>query len=191
MKQMMPSFVLGLILFLVIGVIFWDRMVTEREILEKKMANRLLDCDSHEIKAIRYRRYIIETKENIDVELTKSNAVWEITAPEHTPANQPLVEHLLATICQFRFDKRLADRSSQDSEYGIDIPQVMIELRWDGGEDELILGNKSPMGYSIYISRKNRPSIFIGSQFILMAVSKRLPDFRKKETLQKGVLPKS
>ena len=175
------SLALLVIFSAIIGVILWDQNMTLKEVTEKKITNRLLDCGQHEIKEIRYHGNINEHRETVDVLLSKNDETWMIVAPLKTYADQDVVRQLLATICQYRYERPLAHIPQQDHEYGLDKPQVSIAINWDGGGEELLLGSKAPVGYSIYATNKKHATVYLGSQFIFMAAAKRLYDFRQKD----------
>ena len=179
MKLVAVPLVMLCLLAAIAGVIKWDKDLTLRESSDKKTANRLFDCSAHEFNLIHYHRQMQGS--TFDVHLSRTGGIWRIVKPFQDIADQDVAGQLINTVCQYRFERPVGDLTQHDREYGLDRPALSIIIGWGDGQEELLLGNKAPVGYGVYATARGRPSVYLGSQFILMALSKNINDFRGKD----------
>lgn len=179
----MKNFRTPLILFVVLaalsGVAYWDEWKTKTEDESKKTENKLFSFDANAINEIELSYLDNEKPETI--KLFKEGESWQIIAPVKTKAEKDEITNLVKNVREYSFEKKVTDDKNKWGEFGLDQPRVKIVLKAAGSPFEFSLGSKAPVGYSTYVAiGPDNSTVFMGSQYIDLAVSKKLFDLRQK-----------
>lgn len=181
----MKNFKKPLIIFALIlvfgGVAYWDEWKTKKDVELAKDKDRLIDMSAASVSEVHYQKSGDEAKSSIDVTLLKKDGKWQVTSPGSYPADSETVDRWLKTIEDSRFEKAFDASAEKLKDYGLEKPQISIGLKnAEGREIKLLIGAKSPVGYSTYVKREDNPSLYLVSHYLYTASNKELADFRDK-----------
>ena len=178
MKHLRTPLVLAAILATLGGVAYWDEIASKKEEDQKKSQNKVFS-GTWEPKVIRFQSHTDKTV--TDVTLEKSDAgSWVITSPITTKADTYETAKLWETIRDYQFEKEITDSKERWAEFGLAEPKTTIELKNGDQTFSFYLGDKAPLGYSVYVRTSSSNKVMIGSQFVVMPFSKKLFDLRAK-----------
>ena len=122
-----------------------------------------------------------EANVGFTVELEKREDVWWLVKPKLGKADQATVSGILETLDGYKYAKQVAAGEDQLTDYGLASPAITITwAQQDEPTKTIFIGDKSPIGYSVYSKVVGSPEIFVGSQHLLVSTNKKLQDFRDK-----------
>lgn len=164
---------LGL-LALIGGVVYWDESQTEKENIAEQAKNKIVAFSAEDVLAIE-----LSSKEFGNVKVEKKDSRWSMTLPLTSAVDSQAIENLLKSVIDYKFEKSLGEKDAKD--FGLLEPQVKLQLALkDGKTSTLTLGDKVPVGYSIYFCTSDCKEVFVGSQHLLMSVNKKPSDLRDR-----------
>lgn len=166
------------------GVITWDRWQSDRDAQEKEQANRLTELIADDVIKIVYRdRGEGDDQQTTELTLEKIDDRWRVTAPLASVADTSEVEDFLKTVLDYKYEQVIADTKTEAADFGLAEAGRTIELFTEQQSIVVSLGNKSHVGYSVYLSTSADERIYLGSQYLLTSTAKKLFDFRDKKLI--------
>lgn len=174
-----PLIILSLILVFG-GVAYWDEWKSKQEEEIAKEKDKLFELQASQISEVLYAKRGEQGK-NIEVKLAKIEGKWRVMSPNPAPADADTIDRWLKTIEELRFEKTFDATPDKLKDYGLEQPQISISLKAvDGQEVKVLIGDKSPVGYSSYVKLEGSPSLYLVSHYLYTASNKELADFRDK-----------
>jgi hypothetical protein len=106
---------------------------------------------------------------------------WRITKPIETEADSSAVNGMASTLSLLRADRVLEENPSDLSPYGLEDPLLRVQvLLKEEKEQELWVGEKSPIGYKVYAKRADESRLLHVSENLQNTLEKSLFDWRDK-----------
>ena len=178
MKGLRTPLILVVVLTALGGVAYWDELATKKDDDAKKTKNKVFTAD-WEPTWIRYQNR--SDGKSIDVTLEKpAGGTWLITAPIAVKADPYEVAKLWESVRDYQYEKEFSADKPRWKEFGLEAPKVSVELKNGDKTFALHMGEKAPVGYSVYTRSSTSDKVMLGSQFIVMPLSKTLFDLRQK-----------
>ncbi|MBF0441656.1 MAG: DUF4340 domain-containing protein [Oligoflexales bacterium] len=168
------------VLALLVGIAQYDEWKTSKEKNESEKRNRLFIFEEDEVISLSYENYSENKSIPISIKLEKIKDDWFIDYPVKEKANQRVIKDIIDTLRKYKFQKIITGDKLVMEDFGLNFPVIRIRLI---GKNlyELNLGSKSPVGYGIYLMKGSDNNVYLGSQFILTALTKTLSDFKEKK----------
>ncbi len=130
-------------------VYFYEIRGKQQQAEVEAQQKQVFDLDSEAIEAITIK----QTSETLTLkrDLEAEEKTWKITVPVEKEADLPTVEFLLDQLTELKSDRLIYTPASQLSEYGLEKPEITVELQLkDGKTRRLFLGKSDFNGNSIY-----------------------------------------
>jgi hypothetical protein len=183
MKKALPFVVImGTILLLVL-VIFWDKLETEKEKVQGRRDKVILGCKPEQVGRISMANRYLKPGVAKAIELEKKDGLWQSAGNlERVRLDSEKVDSFLKTICSYSYQKKII-KEEAFAEFGLDNPLILVELANAKSSWRIALGGKTPVGFGLYVQGGGTGAAYgtyIGSQFILLAANKDLSDFVSK-----------
>ncbi|MDD5222582.1 MAG: DUF4340 domain-containing protein [bacterium] len=172
--------IISLIVLLVFGgAIYWYefRGAPERK-KAKTQAERVFSGDFLTVNSI-----AIEKSDGRVRVFRKSPEEWEIVEPLHTEADNGAVKSLVNRLQGLEF-RRVVDENPADLEkYGLSHPEIRVEFSGGANADTIELGNRGPIGSTLYLKKKSSPRVFLVDSSLKSLVNKGLLDLRERRII--------
>ena len=152
-----------------------------RDIGEK--GEKLLDFAEEDVEAIVliYRDQMIGLNR-------KPSGKWMLTQPLQAPADEPVIHGILTALNISEVKRIIEERPSKKdlAAFGLDNPWVklLITLKKEKTLPAILVGEKTPVGYSAYVKRANEAAVLLTSSSLRATMEKELFDFRDKGILR-------
>lgn len=173
------------------GIAYWDEwnVAKDKQGGDSKIA--LLSFEKDKIESMEFfcKGDPALRQENLKLKIQNTGDRWQITEPVISRGDGLVINSFIKHALEFRAERIVKEHitSKNDLEpYGLTDPQMMISFRIRGEQKDrtLIIGGKSPVGYHIYLSDQDLQNVYLGSQYILIALRKKLYDFRYKKLVE-------
>lgn len=118
------------------------------------------------------------------IHLKKNDGQWRLTEPIESAADASAVDGVINTATTAEIKKKLEGGSGDLARYGLDKPLVTLTLKV--GDKELTpvsVGKEAPVGGSVYVLRKDEPSVLLSSSSLRLGLDKQVKDLRDKKIL--------
>ncbi len=168
------------VVFILLGayLYFFELQKTGQE-----KAERLLDFKADEVESI-----ILGYPEQ-EIRLKKEpSGKWKITQPLQVTADQSIISSILSTLNTSEVKRTVEEKPSPaDLEnFGLDKPKVKVLITLQKGKalPPILLGEKTPVGNSVYLKRGSEPAVLLASASILPSLEKKLYDLRDKKIIE-------
>lgn len=180
MKRYRTIIVLAALLLALGGLATWDEHRTKQEKAEEETKNRLVD-----FKVENVTRFSFDSKDEnaFSVSAEKVDGAWKLTSPVQGPADGGSIDNVLKTISDFNYTKVVAESRDKWKDFGLENPVKTVSLTYGPGKDDIVtvmVGNKAPVGFSVYLRTASSDKVYLGGQHLLMATTKSLHEFRDK-----------
>lgn len=171
---------LGLIfLALVTFYYFYEvRWSPERErVAEAK--GRLWSVEAKDVEEVVFKR------KADTVRLKHEGDEWVLLDPVKAKADRSVVRDMITNLVMAKMDREIDPRPAKLADFGLDSPVADITVKVKGKSDllTLVLGGKNPTGVWVYGKTKDKPAVFLLSDFVLRDLTKPVADFRDKTIL--------
>ena len=163
------------------GLASWDEWQTKRDGKKKETENLLLAIEPEKIVGIEFSNR--ESKDPVNISMSKSEGKWAISSPVSVAADQQAVDNLLTTLRDYKFEKVVIESNADLAAFGLDKPRRVIQLKTEKGPLTLLVGANAPVGYSVYASIEGTGKVYVGSQHLAVSTGKSLHDLRNKALL--------
>ena len=111
--------------------------------------------------------------------LEKQN-VWFVTSPVRSVADQSQVANYLKTLQGINYEKALSEGLQDLKVYGLEPPQLAIELSHGDQQTTLNFGDKTPVGLSRYLQVVGSEPLYITGSHNFKPLNRKLFEFRDK-----------
>lgn len=143
---------------------------------EEEKREKLFDLAGEDITAVTL------TYPDRKLAVEKRDGKWQLTEPMPAPGDQVMVQNMVNAIANFEVTKRLEDPATDLAPYGLDKPEVVIDVQ--AGERvfaSVRVGKKAPIGHSIYLQLADNPSVILAPERFRIGVDKQMKDLRDKK----------
>ncbi|MGH7829346.1 MAG: DUF4340 domain-containing protein [Candidatus Binatia bacterium] len=115
----------------------------------------------------------------------ESSGKWKIMQPLETAANGSTIRTVLSVLSSADINKTIEKEPSGDDikAFGLDKPKVRVSITLQKGKTlpSLLIGDKTPVGGSMYAKRDDNPTVYTIEEFSYRQLNKRLADFLGEE----------
>jgi len=170
------SLIYLLILLSVGGYFYYFEVVKkeEKQTAEKE-ARKVFRAQADSIKALE-----IISKDKKAVKL-KNEAQWKILEPVQADTDKGALEGFLHALSNLELEKEIAAAPQDLKPYGLQEPVLKIRFETGGQWQELILGDKNPIGGGYYARTADKPNVILIAGGNWATLNKGLDELRKKE----------
>jgi hypothetical protein len=149
----------------------------QRQVAEEE-AKKLLPVKTETIDELTLRR----PDETIVCRRTGDG--WQITEPLNTAGDDAAIDRILQTLARAETSRTVSDSAADLAPFGLDPPQVSVEIRSaDGPIETLQLGHKNPTGSHVYVRRDGRPTVYLTDTPLLSEAQMDLFQLRDRRVL--------
>ncbi len=127
----------------------------------------------------------IEIKKGADLtSLKKSDAGWQITAPQALNADQDAVKSMVTTIAGLKSDRLIEEKAGDLATYGLTSPAMEVTVAAkDGKKHRLLVGDETPTSSGYFVKLDGDPRVFTVASYNKSSVDKTWKDLRDKRLL--------
>ena len=140
------------------------------------------------------RLWTVEAKQVVEVVVKrKADTVrvkregddWVLLDPVKAKADKSVVQDMVTSLITAKVDREINPNPAKLTDFGLDSPAVDISVTVKEKAEPLtlLLGAKSPTGVWVYGKARDKPAVFLLSDFVLRDVTKPVADFRDKAIL--------
>ena len=113
-----------------------------------------------------------------------STGQWHLTSPASLPADQGAISSLLGTFSSLNSERLVEEKAADLATYGLDAPKLEVDLtEKDNKTQQLLLGDATPAGNSIYAKLGSDPRILTIPSYDKTSMDKSANDLRDKRLL--------
>lgn len=161
------------------GLVYWVEIRGAGERSKgKSQADRVFSGDFLTVNSI-----TIEKKDGRVRVFRKSPEEWEIVEPLRTEADNGAVKSLVNRLQNLEF-RRVVDENPTDlAKYGLADPEFRVEVKGGRAEDTIAIGNRGPIGSTLYLQKKSSPRILLVDSSLKSMVNKGLFDLRERRII--------
>jgi len=149
LKQLLP--ILGLSLLLVLLWLYWDQVRTlsvqaTSQADEALQAKPALAFQPANVKAFRVRngqKLFIAARMNED-------RTWLLETPFRAPADANMIDQALGILSRVTAARPVTGETASQADFGLQEPQIVVEVEEDASQHWLAVGKASPRGDSYY-----------------------------------------
>jgi Domain of unknown function (DUF4340) len=114
------------------------------------------------------------------VQFSKAGSEWQMTAPVQARADFTTVDGLVSRLNTLQMKSLIAAEGANLAEYGLDKPEVTVELGTGSSKAQLLIGKAAGEG-SVHAKDQSRPAVFTIDSSLAADLSKDAADFRQKD----------
>ena len=155
----------------------YENRKEEKEQAAKEEAKIIFPEAVDPLKSLTLKR----EKETIQLEKSSADSEWKIAAPFRGAVDRMTLSRLQRTLAELKYERLISERAADLSEFGLDRPLLVISFRGARGEESLSIGAQTPMGASVYASKRGKVYLLSGPQ--KQELDKSLYDLREKRLL--------
>lgn len=145
---------------------------------EKEAAQQLFQFETDSVNFLKVKNQYGE------FEFQKIQGEWRITKPLYTDAEENLITSALNNLKNAKKDKEFSVTPDKRKDYGLGEKSVNVWVALKNGSvDSLDLGDKTPVGSSVFVSNLDT-MVFTIPQYIKTSLDKKLFDWRNKNLLR-------
>ncbi len=172
-----------IILLLVFAAIagFYFLYLKPHEEKKKKIQEdekKLINIDQEKIREIWITK---QDGEKIGFRKESKNR-WSIIYPFLADADRFSVNPIASRYSSIEIE-RLINEAGDFAPYGLDKPRFIVELKTDEQSFSIRIGNKSQVGYSVYVQKEGDNRVFLVSAAIEASIDKPFSDFRERRPM--------
>lgn len=139
---------------------------------------RLFDLNWESVESLE-----VESKGG-NIKLKKQGDSWRIIKPIDVEADGEVVADLLTSVKLMTVKRVIEEKGENKSYYGLEDPEGRIRfITEDNKTSELLIGKRSPVGYSVYVMRGDQQRIVLVEAGIEQFIRKKVLDWREKRLL--------
>jgi hypothetical protein len=114
------------------------------------------------------------------VSFTKVNGEWQMTAPLHARADFTAVDGLVSRLNGLQMKSIVAPEAAKLADYGLDTPDVSVELGAGSSKATLLMGKAAGEG-AVNAKDQSRPAVFTVESALVGDLTKEPGDYRQKD----------
>ncbi|SME89098.1 DUF4340 domain-containing protein [Pseudobacteriovorax antillogorgiicola] len=174
MKSLKTPLILLVIIAALAGVGYWDEWQTKQDKDASDKKNLLFT----DLKAEDVSKISIQSQDKGLIVAEKRDAVWHLVKPRSARADQDKLSSLVKSLVDYKYERDLG--AQKDDGYGLEEPKVKVIITHGDKTTSLMIGNKSPVGFSSYLKLADNDAVFLGNHYIFTSLDKKFDDFRDK-----------
>lgn len=169
------------VLVLLLGTIALDRYLEQRKEEQKAEETQLFDVDADALVDI-----TVDQSGKDSVRLVKTDGTWRVASPVEDRADETTVRSMTSKIEELTYDKIIDENPSDPKQYGFDPYAIRVTARTQGAGEpvELLIGEKTPVGYNQYVKLGSSPRILLTASTVKSAFDRDLLSLRSKEVFR-------
>jgi hypothetical protein len=178
------SFKKTLIFFIILLLLGGYYYIFEIRIAEKKQAaeeaeKRLFQFQEDDIQEI------IVKRSDQEIGLKKQDDVWKMVQPVAASADIQNVKDLITTFVDAERDKMIVEKSSDDQEFGLDNPELVVtaKIQESDTDFQLSIGKETPTASGFYARVGAAPAVITINTSVKTSLDKTMYDLRDKTIL--------
>lgn len=178
------SFKKTLIFFIILLLLGGYYYIVEVRMAEKKQATeeakkKLFQIQEDEIQELALKRA------DQEIILKKQDDAWKMVQPVAASADVQNVKTLLTTFIEAERDKTITEKSTDDQEFGLDNPELMITARIQENDAgfQLSIGKETPTASGYYARIGDTPAVITIRTSVRNSLDKTMYDLRDKTIL--------
>ncbi len=119
------------------------------------------------------------------VHLKREEDGWVLLSPVRAKGDRGPVTDIVANLVTVKVDREIDSSPAKLADFGLDPPATEVTVKVKGKAEPLVLlvGEKNPTGAWVYAKQKDKPAVFLLSEFTLRDATKPVSDFRDKTLL--------
>lgn len=171
------STLIMLVVFLAIGsyVYFYEMKGGEKRAAEKETSEKLVAINKDSVTAL----YL----GGPGISLKKNSGKWTIVSPVQAIADENTVTSIITSVESAKRERELAEQPSGHSNYGLGQSAPAIVLTTSVDQDTVYVGDRNPIGSSVYVRVNRDPNVYLTSAGLSTNVQKTLFDLRDKSLM--------
>lgn len=169
------------LLFIALAVFYYVyeiRLAPEREKAERARG-RLWTVEAKDVEEVIFKR-------NEDtVHVKREGEGWVLLAPVKAIGDKGPVQDLVTNLVTAKVDREIDPNPTKLGDFGLAPPasEVTVKVKGKAEPLALLLGDKNPTGVWVYAKEKDKPAVFVLSEFVLRDATRPVSDFRDKTIL--------
>jgi hypothetical protein len=163
------------------GGIYWSNQEEA-----KKSAAPSVDSSPKllEIPEDQFTRIEVKRRDGSVAVVERQASGWQLTAPRQLPVDARAVQGLVTALALVTADRIVDEKPGDLMQYGFASPQLDISIaRKDGKKHQLLLGEDSPLGTTVYAQVAGDPRLYTVSTATRGALDKVWQDLRDRHLL--------
>jgi len=183
MSTKKPFIYLGIFVALAFFYYFYEHKGTEVRKQREELENKALVFSADSVGSFRITARPEDSERYGTLRLERTPDGWMITEPLSAAADSESVARLLGSAASASMNRVVEDSAADLSVFGLDKPQLTLELFRAAAQDslKLILGNKNPTKSYIYASSASRPArVILLNNWVLSDLNKSAGELRDK-----------
>ena len=198
MKNLKIAGILAVVLLGLGLLATWDQWQTKKDEEKKAEETKLVDVTPDAVTEIAFRNIpdapdATDDTSNpastgsaatpgvpVEITMKKVDGSWRITTPIDARADDKAIENLLTTIRDYKFERAVAESKGSWDQYGLNSPRRSVRFTANGVTRSVFVGVNAPVGYNVYSATDASEKVFVGSQYLAVALAKSLHEFRDK-----------
>jgi hypothetical protein len=173
--------VAAVVFFVLAGLLYWSEHRKPDDTVKASADTPpvILTLDSSAVT-----RLALKKKDADPFVLSKAESgKWQITEPKTYRADQDAVSSLLSTVSSLKSERLLDEKATDLNTYGLDHPEVEVDITEKGKMQKLLIGYDTPTGNAFYAMLAGDPRVFTVASYTKNSVDKTLNDVRDKRLL--------
>lgn len=189
---------LGIVMLLG-GIATWDEWQTKKDGEIEKLKNRVTEIKIDQIESLSYENKNHEEMGGASEETKKTghqetqrftlvaqSGSWKIQNPIVADGDDPAIQAFIKSILEYSYGEVVAQQAGDWEKFGLKDPQRTLTFHFKDPQTQaskqwsFFLGNKVPVGYSVYFRTSDSDKVYLGGQHILLATAKSLFELRDK-----------
>lgn len=196
-KNWKTAAILGGVLLALSGIATWDEWKTKQEDKAKETENKFETFKSDDVTGLtlhyrpdadnggdKTKASTADATKVTDLTVKLVDAKWMLTSPVSEMADQQTVQDLIKNLLDYKYEKEVDSGKDNWAKFGLQDPRRKVTLENKDGKNQVfVVGNNTPVGYSVYVALESSDKIYAGSQYIATSTAKTLFDFRDKKVV--------
>lgn len=171
--------ILFIILVLMGGYYYTRVNLSEKQQAQEEAAKKVFTATEEALQEISIKR------QNEEIVLKKQEETWKMLQPVEAFTDAEAVKQLVTDFVKAEQQKTVAEDKSQDQEFGLDQPQLVVIAKGQAGTSpmQLALGNETPTTSGFYARVDNQEKVVIVGSPVKTGLDKSMYDLRDKTIL--------
>lgn len=152
---------------------------SERRGKKEPEANRIYSFQEEDVTLVTLR------KGSEVIQLRREGEEWSITIPIQAKGDREVIQSLLFRLAQAQIDRVLEEHPKDLGEFGLQNPSLQVEITLKDGQvlPPLLLGDRTPLGESIYAKLSNAERVFLVGSFVKSNLERPLQELQDRRLL--------
>ena len=187
MKVFRQTILLILLLAISVGVYFLIlEPKKEKEEIQKEKEKKLTDFSSQKVYEIWIEKKGGEEEKGWEkIGFRRTEKKWDIIHPIWAEADRFSLNPIASRYSSIEIERVIEENPEDLSQYGLAPPRFKVSVKLKDSPSPLtfLIGDKSQVGYSIYLQKVGIPKVFLVSAALESVIDKKLEEFRQKRPM--------